>query len=122
MNSTSEAENMEGMTEFDIKRGWYSKIEGGKLKDIMQNVFGSVREENGALVSSYGAMSRIEAKIISKTVLGVSTVNVENARDLPDETVLDSKRKLNEFLLEATGFTPKDRLKRAKDKAKNGTL
>ena len=94
---------MEGMTEFDIKRGWYSKIEGGKLKDIMQNVFGSVREENGALVSSYGAMSRNEAKIISKTVL-------------------DSKRKLNEFLLEATGFTPKDRLKRAKDKAKNGTL
>ncbi|MGI6009085.1 MAG: DUF5611 family protein [Methanomethylophilus sp.] len=113
---------MAEMTEFDIKRGWYSKIEGGKLKEIMQNVFGSVKEEDGVLVSSYGAMARIEAKIISKSTLGVATVNVDNARDLPDDQVLESKRKLNEFLLQATGFTPKDRLKRAKDKAKKGTL
>jgi len=113
---------MADMTDFDIKKGCYKNIEGDGLKNIMQEVFGNVSEENGLLVSSYGAMARIEAKIKSKTFMSLTTVNVDDIRSLSDDQILESKRKLNEFLLKATGFTPKDRLKRAKDKAKKGTL
>ncbi|MDD2625968.1 MAG: DUF5611 family protein [Candidatus Methanomethylophilus sp.] len=110
------------MTGFDIKKGWYSKIEGDQLEQIMKDVFGSVTKEDDVLVSSFGAMKRIEAKVISKTQLGLMTVNVDDLKTLSDEGILESKRKLNDFLLKATGFTSKDRLKRAKDKAKKGKL
>jgi len=110
------------MTGFDIKKGWYSKIEGDKLEQIMKEEFGSVTKEGDVLVASFGAMKRIEAKVISKTELGLVTVNVDDFKAIKDEDILASKRKLNEFLLRATGFTPKDRLKRAKDKAKKGEL
>lgn len=110
------------MTEFDIKRGYYSKIEGAALGKLMETVFGNVTEKDGVFVSSYGAMARIEAKIISKTQMGLLTVNVDDIRALSDDTILDSKRKLNEFLQTATGFSAKDRMNRAKKKAKEGTL
>lgn len=110
------------MTEFDIKRGFYAKIEGAKLGELMAATFGNVKEENGAFVSSYGAMARIEAKVLSKTQMGLLTVNVEDIKSLTDDQILDSKRMLNKFLEASTGFTAKQRMDRAKKKAKEGTL
>ncbi len=107
------------MVEYDIKKGWYSKIEGDGLKELMKAEFGEVREEGDLLVSSFGAMSRVEAKIVSKTVMQVST---ESRRDVDDATILDSKRALNRFVEAATGFDAKQRMKRAQKKAKEGKL
>ena len=42
--------------------------------------------------------------------------------DLSDEEILNSKRMLNKFLEESTGFTAKQRMDRAKKKAKEGKL
>ena len=95
------------MTEFDIKRGFYDKIEGAKLGALMKEVFGNVSEENGCFVSSYGVMARIEAKVLSKTQMGLLTINVEDTKSLSDEEILNSKRMLNKFLEESTGFTAK---------------
>ena len=61
------------MADFDIKKGWLKNIEGDGLKNLMQEVFGNVSEEDGKFVSSYGIMERIEAKIVSKTVLDITT-------------------------------------------------
>ena len=110
------------MTEFDIKRGFYEKIEGAKLGAMMESVFGNVKEEDGRYVSSYGAMARIEAKVLSKTQMGLLTVNIDDIRSLSDEQILDSKRMLNKFLEQSTGFTAKQRMDRAKKKAKEGKL
>ena len=112
----------DAMTHFDIKKGWFSKIDGGNLKTLMEEVFGSVKEEGELLVSSYGAMARIEAKIVSKTVLDVATTNVDDTKALSDEEILNSKSKLNEFLEQATGFDANARMKRAQQKAKKGEL
>lgn len=112
----------EAMTHFDIKKGWYGKIEGENLGTLMKEVFGSVKTEGDTFVSSFGAMARIEVKIVSKTVLDVATVNVDDIKSLSDSEILDSKRKLNEFLEKATGFDAKARMKRAQQKAKKGTL
>ena len=111
------------MADFDIKKGWLKNIEGDGLKNLMQEVFGNVSEEDGKLVSSYGIMDRIEAKKVSKTVLGITTSNKDiDPTQIPDAEVLDSKRKLNEFAEKATGFDAKAHMKRAQKKAKEGKL
>ncbi len=111
------------MTDFDIKKGWYKNIDGDGLKNLMQQVFGNVSEIEGGYVSSYGIMERIEARIVSKTVLDIVTVNKDvDPSKVADADVLDSKRKLNEFAEKATGFDAKARMKRAQKKAKEGTL
>ena len=88
----------------------------------MTEVFGSAELEGDVYVTSYGVMARIEAKVISKALLGVATENIADARSCSDEQIMDSKRKLNDFLFKCTGFTAKDRQKRANEKAKKGTL
>ncbi len=85
----------------------------------MKAEFGEVREEGDLLVSSFGAMSRIEARVVSKSAMEVST---ESRRDVEDSTILESKRALNRFVEAATGFDAKTRMKRAQKKVKEGTL
>lgn len=108
------------MTAFDIKKGWYKNIDGDGLETMMQQIFGCVKKDGNVLVSKYGVLARIEAEIMSKEELRVDTVNAEGAMD--DAAILDTKRKLNEFLEKSTGFDVKARKKRAQDKAKKGTL
>jgi len=105
--------------DYDIKKGWYKNIDGGLLKDMIQDVFGNVSEEGDLLVSSYGVMSRIEVKILSKDKLSIVT-ETKGAEGISDEVILDSKRRLNQFAEKATGFDAKARMKRAQAKAKKG--
>ncbi len=107
--------------EYDVKKGWYAKIEGDLLEKMMADVFGNVRREGDALVSSYGVLERIEARVVSKTVLDITTVSKEGCES-DDAAILDSKRRLNQFAEAATGFDSKARMKRAQKKAKEGKL
>lgn len=108
------------MKQFDIKKGWYGKIEGDLLPALMETVFGNVANEDGVFVSSYGVMDRIEVVIASKTVLEVNTISKSGTFE--DEVILDSKRALNRFMEEATGFDAKARMKREQKKAKEGKI
>ena len=58
---------------------------------------------------------------LSKDKLEIVTVNKEGCSS-DDEAILDSKRKLNQFAEQATGFDAKARMKRAQKKAKEGKL
>lgn len=107
--------------EYDIKKGWFKNIEGDLLEAMMRDVFGNVSREGDVLVSSYGVLDRIEVKVVSKTVLDITTVNKEGCA-MDDDAILDSKRRLNEFAEKATGFDAKARMKRAQKKAKEGKL
>ncbi|RLF69195.1 MAG: hypothetical protein DRN57_01630 [Thermoplasmata archaeon] len=106
------------METLDIKRGRFKDIEGDNLFKKMEETFGNCHREGDWLVSSFGAMDPIKLKVISKSelVLDITTVKV------PDEEVLNSMRKKNQILEFATGFSAKERLKRLKKKAKEGTL
>ena len=105
--------------DYDIKKGNYGNLEGDGLKKMMEAAFGSVRTEGGALVSSYGAMTRIEVRVIGKTSLDISAVTDKNAsQDLAADTI----KKWNEFLEKATGFSSKERRNRLQKKAKDGKL
>lgn len=109
--------------DYDIKRGWYKNVEGAALPELMEAVFGNVERDgaqDGAYVSSYGVLSRIEVRILAKDRMSIVT----ESRPGPagDEEILDSKRRLNEFAEKATGFNAKARMKRAQQKAKKGEL
>jgi hypothetical protein len=108
--------------DYDIKKGWFKNIEGDALAQLMEEVFGNVKKDGDKLVSHYGVMESIEVTVISKDKLDITTKNVANADKQSDDSILDSKRKLNIFAEKATGFDAKARMKRAQKKAKEGTL
>lgn len=105
--------------EFDIKKGHAASLEGNGLKDLMKQVLGKVEEEDGALVSSFGATTRFEVKMLSKASLSVVTTSDKGASS---EAMIESNRKYNEFMEKATGFNAKERSKRLQKKAKEGKL
>ncbi|MEM0448986.1 MAG: DUF5611 family protein [Methanomassiliicoccales archaeon] len=105
--------------EYEIRKGHYQKIEGQGLKEVMKRAFGNVKEEDGKLVSSYGAIIRVEAKLVSKTALEVTSQTDKNASE---DVQVDTIKHWNMFLEEATGYTAKERLKRLQKKAKEGKL
>jgi hypothetical protein len=105
--------------EYDIRKGHYPELEGDGLRNIMTATFGNVKEEEGKLVSSYGAISRVEARIVSKTSIAiVSDTDKSKPLDVQAETI----KQWNIFLEAATGFTSKERSKRLQKKAKEGKL
>ena len=105
--------------DFDIKKGHGASLEGDGLKNLMKEVLGKVSEENGALVSSFGATARFEVKLVNKNTLSVVTASDKEATT---EAMMESNRKYNEFMEKATGFNTKERSKRLQKKAKEGKL
>ncbi|HKM09765.1 MAG TPA: DUF5611 family protein [Candidatus Methanomethylophilaceae archaeon] len=109
------------MVLYDIKRGWFNKLEGDGLKNLMKDIFGNVEVDGDIHTSKYGVLAKIEVEILSKSEMRVETFNVD-PKEMTDDSILDSKRKLNVFAEAATGFDVKARKKRAQDKIKKGTL
>lgn len=107
------------MVEYDIKKGCFKNIEGDALEMMMRDVFGNVNRDGEELISSYGALRSIRVKVVSKTQMDLTT---EAGNPVSDEDILNTKRKLNEFVEKATGFNSKQRMKRAQAKAKKGDL
>jgi hypothetical protein len=107
------------MQEYEVRRGHQENIEPAKLKQHMQEVFGKVEEKEGKLVSSFGALKEVAAWPGKKNTLIVDTKMDPNVQDdIAQQTI----RAYNTFLEKATGYTAKERSKRAQKKAKEGKL
>jgi len=48
------------MNEYDIKRGHFEKIEGGKLETMMENIFGNAKKNGEKLTSSSGRWKTLQ--------------------------------------------------------------
>lgn len=105
--------------DFDIKKGHSATLEGDGLKNLMQQHFGDVKEENGAYIASFGAIKRLEAKMLNKSTLSIVS---ESDKGASIEQMTESHKKYNTFMEQATGFTSKERSKRLQKKAKEGKL
>jgi hypothetical protein len=82
-----------------------------RIKEVLQDSFQvPVTEENGKLIISYSALSRIEASIIDKK-LSVDTMSNPN---VTDEEILETNKRFRKFLNDATGYTSKQRRNMAK--------
>jgi len=100
----------DSMNEYDIKRGHFEKIEGGKLEVLMKDAFGSVKKKDDKLTSSFGALEKITVWLDGKKKLCVDTkMNTK----VDDKTATETIRQYNFFLEKATGFSAKERRKKA---------
>jgi hypothetical protein len=107
------------MQDYDIKRGHQKTLEGGRLKAMMQEIFGNVKEEGGMLVSNYGALDRLTVGWDGKNILKIETVmNPKVEVAIAGDTI----KAYNKFLESATGMNSKERGKRLQKKAKEGKL
>lgn len=107
------------MQEYEVRRGHQENIEPARLKAHMQEIFGNVEEKDGKLVSSFGALKEIAAWSGKKNFVTVDTkMDPAVADDVAGQTI----KAYNTFLERATGYTAKERGKRAQKKAKDGKL
>jgi hypothetical protein len=105
--------------EYDVRKGHYASVDGDKLKEIISSIFGNAQVEGDKFVSSFGAITRLEVKVLSKTAMEISSTTDKTASiEVQAETV----KRWNKFLEQATGFTSKERSKRLQKKAKEGKL
>jgi hypothetical protein len=105
------------MQEYEVRRGHQENIQPEKLRGHMQAAFGTVQERDGRLVSSFGALKEIVAWPAKKNALGIETVMDKN---VADDVAQSTIKAYNAFLEAATGYTAKERGKRAQKKAKDG--
>jgi hypothetical protein len=98
------------MRPYPIKRGHFSEIEGDKLQKLMKNIFGNAKAEGDKLVSNYGAIDKVEVWLEGKKIINIST---KMKTDVDNDTASDTIKVFNNFLFESTGFTTKERKKRA---------
>lgn len=104
------------MRDYELKRGHWKNIDGEKLLHLMQDIFGETSKEgSGFVVKDYGAIVRLYAEQVGKTHVRVdSTLNAKAPNDDAQKTL----RAYNDFLELATGYTAKERSKRAQAEAK----
>lgn len=107
------------MQELEIKKGHFKNVDSGKLKDIMKQLLGDVKEDaGGKLVGNFGAMKPITMWFKDNKTLCVEINTVQ----VSDDEAMKTIRAKNDLLEKATGFTAKERSKRLQKKAKEGSL
>lgn len=106
------------MQEYEVRRGQSENVAPVKLRATMQEIFGAVEEKDGKLVSNFGALKPVLAWSCKKRLC------VETKMDptVSDETAQSTIKAYNIFLERVTGYTSKERGKRAQKKAKEGKL
>lgn len=98
------------MQQYKLKRGFSPDVE--RIYSVMQECFPSEISRDGkTLETAFGAMSSIKVRIESK-MLCVETVSDKSVTN--DSIVMQTNKSFRDFLLKATGYTAKERIKNAK--------
>ena len=101
------------MQEYTIKRG-FTKLLAMNMVDKLTEHFGCEPVQDGDVYRvSYGALEKLEVSLgLEGKTLRVSTVSKKGIDD--DEVILDTNRRFRKYLEEVTGYTTKERTKKAK--------
>ena len=103
------------MQSFEVKRGHGKTLENGGLKSLMEEEFGEIGEEGNLFSASFKALKKIEVEFVSITEIRVKT---ETDIEASSEDSLEAHQAYNRFMEAATSFNAKQRVDRAKAKAK----
>ena len=104
------------MQTFEIKRGHGKTLEDGGLKNMMEEEFGSVKDDDESTFNaSFKALKSITVEFRSIKEIGVET---ETDNDATPEDSLAAHQAYNKFMQNVTGFNAKQRVDRAKARAK----
>ncbi len=95
--------------EYPFKRGFSQ--EAGRIKTLLEKNFpAEIKEDGGKCTLSYGAFARLTVWVDNKKLC----VDTESNREAKDEMVLETNKRYRVFLEEATGYSAKERLAKAK--------
>lgn len=106
------------MRAYELRRGHGKNLEGDKLRGIAADAFGSATAEGGKVVISFGAIDRMTVWTDGKQLC----VEMAMRPGVPDDVATDTITRNNRFLEAATGYSAKERSKRAQKAAKEGKL
>ncbi len=102
--------------DYTFKRGFKPDME--RIQKALEEEFPcEIKEEDGKLLLSYGALKSIEVWIENKKL----NVVTESAPGAADNLILDTNKRFRNFLEKATGYTAKQRLQMAKKEVSKGT-
>jgi hypothetical protein len=100
------------MQEYPVKRGLTADL-GIRMVDALRKCFGTeVREVGDHYQISYGALRLLDVSVgkNGKTLI----VHTESEAGAGDEVILDTNRRFRRYLDIATGYSTKERVKKAK--------
>jgi len=104
------------MRAYELRRGHAKNLEGDKLRAIAADAFGSATVDGDKVVVSFGAIDKLTAWTDGKKLF----VDMGMKLGVPDAVATDTITRNNRFLEAATGYTAKERSKRAQQAAKEG--
>lgn len=102
------------MRSYELRRGQAKKIEGDQLRAIAETAFGSASVEDGKVVLSFGAIEKLTAWTDGKQLF----VDMSMKTGVPDALATETISRNNRFLEAATGYSAKERGKKAQVAAK----
>jgi len=103
------------MNSFEIKRGHGKSLENGGLKSLMEEEFGEINEDGNLFTASFKALTKISVEFVSITEIRIGT---ETDSEASPEDSLETHQAYNRFMQNVTAFNAKQRIDRAKAKAK----
>jgi len=105
------------MQEYQIKRGYTKQLTESMIQGL-RDQFGTepAVSEDGHYTITYGALLRLEVWSGSggKTLV----VDTEANKSADDETIIDTNRRFRNYLQQVTGYTAKERAKKAQQAVK----
>jgi len=96
--------------QYDLRRGTPKILAGDRLRHVVAEAFGAASEEGGKVVASFGALRRLATWTDGK----VLCVDTESDPTVDAPAASETIRRYNVFLERATGYSAKERSKRAK--------
>ncbi len=96
--------------EYEIKRKLKSGTTLKTIAEAMQKEFGRSEEKDGHVLTSFGALKRLECWLGEKGRLCLET---ESNTDVSNDIASDTIARYNRFLENTTGYTSKERRKKA---------
>ena len=97
------------MQEYEVKRQNKGTLTTEKLKALLQTEFGDVDQQGEHLIASFGALAKFECWIGEKKVCVIA----ESKGGVEDAIAADTIARYNRFLQNATGYSSKERRKKA---------
>ena len=95
---------------FEVKRGHAKNIEGAKLGGVLKAAFGNMKDLGGGKFEATLGPLTVRTWMDGKAIAFESN----NPTTIDDATATEVVRARNQFLQNATGFSAKERVKRAK--------
>jgi hypothetical protein len=104
------------MREYDLKRGAAKTLEGDGLRTIAREAFSDVGVEGTKVTASFGAIEKLVVWTDGKKLF----LDTIMKTGVPDHVATETIKAFNAFLERATGYTAKERSKKAQEAAKKG--